>query len=125
MPNHNFKNHAHHISFKIALSGLIYAFHTQPNFLIMSLFTALALILTFSLKISFLETLIVIWTIIIVFIVEMINTSIESITDLITEEWNENAKIAKDVSSGMVLLTTIGAAIIGLLIFSPKLLNLL
>jgi len=119
MPNHKFKNHAHHISFKIAISGLIYAFTTQPNFLVMSLFAVFAIILIYAFKITFLETLVVVWTIFIVFITEMINTSIESITDLVTEERNENAKIAKDVSSGMVLLTVLGASIIGMIIFGP------
>lgn len=50
----------------------------------------------------------------------MINTSIESITDLVTKEWHTDAKIAKDVSSGMVLMAVIGAAIVGLIIFIPK-----
>ena len=121
MTNNQFKNHTHHISFKLALSGLWYAFRTQPNFLIIFLFAVSALILSFTLGISSPEKLIVIWTIFVVFIAEMINTSIESIVDLIAEEWQQNAKIAKDVSSGMVLLTVIGAAIIGIIIFLPKL----
>ena len=37
----------------------------------------------------------------------MINTSIESMTDLITSDWKKEAKIAKDVSAGMMLLTAI------------------
>lgn len=125
MPNHEFKNKAHHISFKIALSGIVYALRTQPNFIIMTLFAIFSIILSYSLKISETEFIIVVWTIFIVFITEMINTSIESITDLVTEEWNQNAKIAKDVSSGTVLLTVIGAGIIGAIIFIPKLILLI
>ncbi len=124
MANHKFKNRTHHISFKLAFRGLFYAFSSQPNFLIIGLFAFLALILSLVLEINFLEFIIVIWTIFIVFMAEMINTSLESITDLITKEWREDAKIAKDVSSGMVLLTVIGAALVGLIIFLPRILTL-
>ncbi|MBI4066818.1 diacylglycerol kinase family protein, partial [Candidatus Gottesmanbacteria bacterium] len=51
---------------------------------------------------------------------EMINTSIEAMTDLITSEWRQQAKIAKDVSAGMMLLTAIGAILVALFIFLPK-----
>lgn len=50
---------------------------------------------------------------------EMINTALESMTDLITSEWREKAKIAKDVSAGMMLMTAIGAVIIASIIFYP------
>lgn len=119
--NHQYKNHAHHISLRLAISGLLYSFKTQPNFLIMALFSVAALILSFTLNLSLTEKTIVVWTIIIVFIAEMINTSIESITDLVTQEWHEEAKIAKDVSSGMVLMAVIGGAVVGLMVFLPKL----
>lgn len=120
MPNEIFKNHHHHISFKLALQGIFYAFTTQPNFLIMGVFAFLAIIISFYFQISQIEFLIILWTIFLVFITEMINTSIESITDLVTKEYHEEAKIAKDVSSGMVLLTVIGSLIIGIIIFLPK-----
>ena len=42
--------------------------------------------------------------------------------DLITKEKNEQAKIAKDVAAGAVLVSAIAAAIIGLMIFVPKIL---
>jgi undecaprenol kinase len=51
----------------------------------------------------------------------MINTAIEMMVDLITKEHREEAKIAKDVASGMVLITVSGAVIVGLLIFLPYL----
>lgn len=120
MANESFKNHHHHISFKLAVSGLWYAFRTQPNFLVMLTFAIGTIILSIFLRIGRIEFVIVVWTIFFVFLAEMINTSIESVTDLVTQEWRQEAKIAKDVSSGMVLLTVIGAAIIGMVIFIPK-----
>ena len=55
---------------------------------------------------------------------EMINSSIEQMTDLITKEHHEEAEIAKDVSAGMVLLTALGSIIVGILIFVPHVLRL-
>lgn len=61
--------------------------------------------------------LILLFVIILIFVVEMVNTALESITDLVTTEWRTEAKIAKDVSAGMVLVAVIGSVIIGIVIF--------
>jgi diacylglycerol kinase (ATP) len=58
-------------------------------------------------------------------ITEMLNTSIESITDLVSNEWRMEAKIAKDVAAGMMLLTAIGALVVASVIFLPKIINIL
>ena len=50
---------------------------------------------------------------------EMINTAIEEMVNLITSEHKKEAKIAKDVAAGMVLVTSVGSVIIGFLIFTP------
>jgi len=49
----------------------------------------------------------------------MINTAIESVTDLMTSKWRKEAKIAKDVSAGMMLLVAFGAIFVAICIFSP------
>lgn len=73
------------------------------------------------LDISLFEKVILILTILLVIAAEMINTALEKMVDLITKEHRMEAKIAKDVASGMVLITAIGAIIIGLIIFIPHL----
>ncbi len=115
----------HHISFKNAISGIIWAFSTQPNFRIHLLLSFVAILLGIWLSISYLEMTVIIFTIIFGLSLEMINTSLEAITDLVTSEWRKEAKIAKDVSAGMMLFGAIGALVVGVLIFLPKLLNLL
>jgi diacylglycerol kinase len=60
--------------------------------------------------------------IVLVISAEMINTSIEEMTNLITSEHKREAKIAKDVAAGMVLVVSIGAVIVGLYIFTPYIL---
>jgi diacylglycerol kinase (ATP) len=63
-------------------------------------------------------------TILVVIAAEMVNTAIEKMVDLITNDHKVEAKIAKDVSSGMVLMTAIGSVIIGVLIFAPHIIKL-
>lgn len=111
----------HHISFKAAFSGLFWAWRTQPNFRVHFVLAAGALGLAWFLNISRLETLIIIFTIILGLTAEMINTALESMTDLITAEYRQQAKIAKDVSAGMMLTVAIGAVIIVIVIFWPYL----
>ena len=107
----------HVISFKAAFAGIFYAFKSQPNFTIHLAAVGVVLFLAFYLKVTTIEFIILVFTIVLVLVAEMINTSVESITDLVTTEWRQQAKIAKDVSAGMVLVTAVGAVIIGLLIF--------
>lgn len=110
----------HHISFKHAFDGIIWAFSTQPNFRVHFILAILALALGVMLKITYIEMTIVILTIFFGLSVEMLNTSVESMTDLITTEYRQTAKIAKDVAAGMMLLTAIGTVIVASLIFIPR-----
>ena len=60
--------------------------------------------------------------VVLVLAAEMVNTMVEALVDLVTTEYHPLAKVAKDVAAGVVLLTSIGAVVVGLLIFGPKLL---
>jgi len=111
----------HTISFKNAFSGIIYTFKTQPNFKIHALAALIALTASFILNISQAEKIVIVFTISLVLIAEMINTSIESVVDLLTDKFHQQAKIAKDVSSGMVLLSAISSVIIAFIIFGKYL----
>ena len=51
---------------------------------------------------------------------ELVNTAVESVVDLVTEERRPLAKLAKDAAAGAVLLASIMAAVTGLIIFLPK-----
>ncbi|HCM82898.1 MAG: Diacylglycerol kinase [Microgenomates group bacterium GW2011_GWC1_43_11] len=114
----------HTISFKNAFSGLVWAVKTQPNFRVHIALSLSALVLGSILSITYLEMIIIVFTIILGLTCELINTSIEAMTDLITSEHRENAKIAKDVAAGMMLTTAIGAVVVAIFIFVPHLLNL-
>ena len=56
---------------------------------------------------------------------ELVNTAIESVVDLVTTERKPLAKVAKDTAAGAVLVAAIMAAIVGLIIFVPRIASLL
>ncbi|MBI3342878.1 diacylglycerol kinase family protein [Candidatus Gottesmanbacteria bacterium] len=109
----------HHISLTSALAGVRWAIRTQPNFRVHLALSALALVGGWLFRVSAVEMLILVFTILLGLSAEMINTAIECMTDLITREWREEAKIAKDVSAGMMLITAIGALVVAAVIFLP------
>jgi len=111
----------HHISFQNAFRGLIWALSTQPNFRVHFIVSVLAVAFGVAVGITRFEMIVIIFTIVLGLTAEMINTSIESMTDLITKEWRQEAKIAKDVSAGMMLTVAFGAILIAGAIFVPYL----
>lgn len=116
---------AHKVSFKHAFDGLIHNLKTQPNFRFHLLATICVILLGIYFSISSIEWLILVFTINMVLVAEMVNTSIESMVDLITLERREDAKTAKDVSAGMVLVSSFLAVVVGALVFLPKIINAL
>ena len=106
-------------SFRFAVEGIFQAIKDNRNLKIHLIVAILVLVASFYFKITREEFLVVIVMIILVIAAEMINTSIEEMVDLITTEHRLQAKAAKDVAAGMVLVVTIGAVIVGLYIFLP------
>jgi diacylglycerol kinase len=108
-------------SFKDAFHGIRDAFRSELNLRIHFLATILAVVLAFYLKFNLTEFAILTLTIFSVVIFELINTVVEKLVDMHSLEISEEARIIKDISAGAVLLSAIMAAIIGLLLFLPKL----
>ena len=108
-------------SFKYAFSGISYVLKTSRNFKIQLIFAVTSLMIGFLLQISQSNYVILIATIMSVLILEILNTSIESIVDLVVKkEFSSLAKISKDTSAGAVLLASINSVIIAIYIFVPK-----
>ena len=112
-------------SFKYAFEGIVTSFKTERNMKNHVIMSILVIIFGLILKISKIEWIVCILAITIVIVAELFNTAIETVVDMITKEKNEKAKIAKDVSAGAVLITAIGAAITGLMIFAPKIITVI
>ena len=112
-------------SVKNCLDGISYVTKNEKNFKREIALGIIALILSYILKIDKIEFIIVLTMICLVLTAEIINTAIERTVDLVTKEYHELARIAKDVSAGSVLVTSIFALIIGIVIFIPKIITLL
>lgn len=110
-------------NFIFAGRGLRYAFK-EPIFRIHTLAAVCVIGLSFALGISTLELIVVFVLVGWMISLEIVNTIIEHIIDLLKPEFHEHAKVLKDLASGAVLVSSIVAAIAGVLIFAPKLYRL-
>ena len=81
---------------------------------------AIVVLLGFYFKLNLIEWCFITLAISLVIGAELFNTAIETTVDLAMPEKNEKAKLAKDVSAAAVLVCAITAAIVGLIIFVPK-----
>ena len=111
-------------SFGYAFAGLFYSFKFNQNIKIHILAAVFVVLAGLFLKLTRYEMLGVGFLIVLVISAEMINTSIEEVINLLVNEHRLEAKIAKDVSAGMVLLVAIFAAIVGIFIFLPHIFSL-
>ncbi len=112
-------------SFRYAFQGIYFAFKYNQNIRIHFLAAILVIVLSLILKVNPFEMGILGIMILLVICTEMINTAIEEVVNLLVNEHRQEAKIAKDVSAGMVLLAAMGSVIVGILIFVPHILRFL
>jgi diacylglycerol kinase len=110
----------HQVSFRHAYDGFVYTVKTQPNFRFHLLATICAMLMGIYFQINKYEWLVLVFTVNMVLVAEMINTSIESIVDLVTLERRQDAKVAKDVSAGMVLVSAVLSVVVAFFLFLPK-----
>lgn len=110
----------HTISFQNAFRGIWTAITSQPNLRIHFLIGSIVIFAASYLNATTIELIVLTLTISSVVLAEMCNTSIEFFCNAITTEHNLYIKQAKDVAAGAVLLSAIFAAIIGMMIFIPK-----
>lgn len=107
-------------SLNYAIDGIIYTLKTQRNMRIHYVMAVIVLSLSLLAGLSKMEMLVLFFTITLVIIAEMINTSIEAAIDLITDQYHELAKIAKNVAAGAVLIAAGNAIIVGYILFFQK-----
>lgn len=110
-------------SFKYAFEGILQAYVGEQNLKIHTVIAVLVIIFGFILKISYTEWLVCLVLIGLVLMAEFFNTSIEYLVDLTSPEIHPLAKATKDTASAGVLMMAIISAIIGLIIFIPKLIS--
>jgi diacylglycerol kinase (ATP) len=104
-------------SFHYAFSGILYVVRTQPNMRVHLVVAALVLLATLVLRLDRIYIIAIVIMIAIVLALELMNTAIEAVVDLLTVAHHPLAKTAKDAAAGAVLVATIGAVIVGYLAF--------
>lgn len=119
--NKPFKNKNFFEALKNSINGIMLAFISESNIKIDVVATIVVIIAAIIIKVTYIEMLILVLTIGLVLFAEMFNSAIENTVDLITEEYNEKAKIIKDISAGAVLITSIAAVVIASIIGVNKL----
>ncbi|RLD43421.1 MAG: diacylglycerol kinase family protein [Bacteroidetes bacterium] len=111
-------------SFGYAFKGIVHALQNEHNLMIHFTLAIAAIAFGFWLNINQTEWLFVIVAIGFVLVSELFNSAIEVLVDLVSPERNPKAGLIKDIAAGAVLISAITAAIIGLFIFIPKIINL-
>jgi len=112
-------------SFRYAFRGINSMLRTEFNARVHAAMTILVVVAGFALGISRLEWLAITLAITAVWLAEGLNTAFESLCDVVSPEFDSNVERAKDIAAGSVLITAIGAVIVGLLVFGHRLLALL
>lgn len=110
-------------SFGYAFQGIFNTIRTERNIKIHCAAAILVTIFGIWLQISKTEWMICFILFGLILALELVNTAVEATVDLFTEERKPLAKKAKDAAAGAVLIVAIFAAVIGILIFIPKLLD--
>lgn len=111
-------------SIQNALRGVYHILTHHRNARLIFLSAIFAMVLGFYLEISKLEIFVLSVAIMIVFIAEVINTLIEDLSNLITEEFHPKVKIIKDVAAGVVLVAIFFAGLLGFFVFLNRIVGL-
>ena len=122
--NHKLKNDNFIEACNNAVNGIIYAATTQRNIKIQLVLAVIIMVLCLFYGLDTTEFLCLVFAVFMVIFAEMINTAIETTVDIAMPNKNELAKRAKDIAASSVLILAIISAIIGLIIFVPKIIML-
>ena len=112
-------------SFVDASRGIVYIFRKEQNFRIqvgMSFFILVAITL---LPLRPWEIVVLILLVVMVLTMEILNTALENFSDLFKPRVHPYVGVVKDLMAGAVLITALGALIIGTIILLPHFLSLL
>jgi diacylglycerol kinase len=111
-------------SLKAAVRGVSFTFKNERNFRIeiyIAFFVVCALII---LRATLSQAAVVIMMIFLVLMIELMNTAIERVVDILKPRKHPYAKVIKDVSAATVLILAVGASIVGTIIFIPLIIEI-
>jgi len=111
-------------SFRFALRGLRAMLRSQHNAWIHALATLAVVAAGLLLRIDAGEWVAITLAIVAVWTAEALNTALEALGDAASPEFHPRVELAKDVAAGAVLIAAVGAAVVGALVFVPRLAHL-
>ncbi|MCQ6273640.1 diacylglycerol kinase family protein [Bacillus sp. V3B] len=106
--------------FTFAIVGILHALRNERNMKIHTVVVVIVMILGLLYRLSTVEWMFIIFAIGGVLALELINTALERVVDLVTKNFHPLAKQAKDVAAGAVFIYAIVSVLIGCIIFLPK-----
>ena len=112
-------------SVKNSVNGLIYAYVNEQSLTLHAILTLIVLVSGFYFHISKMQWAILVIVVSIVMITELLNTAIEAVVDLVTNEYHELAKIAKDCASAAAFVSSLLATGLYLYVFMPQIYKLI
>jgi undecaprenol kinase/diacylglycerol kinase (ATP) len=112
-------------SFGFALQGIKSGFHKQLNIKLQLMSGVVAIVLSILLEIKAYEWCLIILCIGFVLALEMLNTALEKLADIVNPNYSDKIKTVKDIAAGAVLIASVTALVIGVIIFGSKIITLL
>lgn len=106
-------------SFRYAIRGIINLILTEQNARVHFFATILVGLSAYFFHISRLEAVVLFFAVVLVFVIEIVNTAIEKLLDLVHPGNHQQIAFIKDALAGAVLIAAIIASVVGVLIFTP------
>lgn len=104
-------------SFKYALRGFLFCLRNERNMRIHCVAAVYVLLFSFFYELSRMQYCILLLTLALVMGMEMVNTSVEEVINLVAPHYDQMARIAKDVAAGAVLVCALAAVGVGVALF--------
>lgn len=108
--------------FKYSFQGMAYCFTHETSFIFETIAMIMVVVGGIIFKVSFMEWIFAVLSLLLVMEVEFLNTAIEATVDMVTDKFHPLAKIAKDCGSAATCMASFMALIVNLIIFVPKVL---
>jgi diacylglycerol kinase (ATP) len=108
-------------STNFAIEGVLHGAKTQRHLRYHFFSTAFILFLSFLLGVTRMEFIAISLAVMMVITAEMLNSAVEVVVDIVSPEYSEKARVAKDIAAGAVLISAFGAAVLGYIIIFPYL----
>lgn len=111
-------------SIKFSLDGLVNSYKNEQSMWLHAACSIMSIILCFALKANFYEWALILISLAVILAVELLNTGIEAVVDMVTKDFHPLAKVAKDCGSAASFVVTMITLAIELYIFIPKIIAL-